>query len=733
MKRLLISAVIAAMSVNIWGQSKLSPYTRYFVETVKHSASSADIRKLKSAYCFRTDATDRNIVIPAFVHLYEGYSPDMLKDYGVKVRTVIGNVLTADIPLDALDKLSALDGVRYIEMGTPVTSSLDKARKDTRVDDVQNGVSLPAEYRGKDVVVGVVDNGFEFGHPNFYTRDKSELRIKRVWDQNASGNAPEGFDYGCEYTTADEILARAYDTNSSTHGTHVLGIAAGADNTGDKNVYGVATDADIVLVSLNGNELINADNTTVIDGVKYIFDYAKSVNKPCVVNLSLGSHLGPRDGSSTFDMLTDEMLGPGRIIVGAAGNDGGAKCHVGKTFEGEKADTIATFLDFKYIYPQSGTAEIWCDKGMNIKFVPFVLRANGNTIKQVYEPAVFNTEQCDNRTYNFNLATDSVSGDLTVEGEVNPLNGKVHLMLSFDYLNSPDYRRGIYVISSDKGDVNMWTENMTSQFSNYNVAGYEDGNDDMTVGEIGGTGKRIVSVGAYVTCDHSTQYGIPHYIDETVNALASFSSHGPTADGRLKPEVAAPGAYIVSSLSSYYTGSKVKYCTISWNGNKYEYGYMLGTSMASPFVAGVVATWLQANPGLTPEDVVSILQKTSRRDSFTGDNLPTYLWGYGKLDAYEGIKESLLCGTGIETGLADAPHMIVCDGHDVRIVMGYADSDIHMQLYNMQGECVASSAAGSASAGEELTFALPGAANGIYIFKMSGKNTKQTVKKIIIQ
>ena len=77
--------------------------------------------------------------------------------------------------------------------------------------------------------------------------------------------------------------------------------------------------------------------------------------------------------------------------------------------------------------------------------------------------------------------------------------------------------------------------------------------------------------------------------------------------------------------------------------------------------------------------------------------------------------------------------MIVCDGHDVRIVMGYADSDIHMQLYNMQGECVASSAAGSASAGEELTFALPGAANGIYIFKMSGKNTKQTVKKIIIQ
>lgn len=83
-------------------------------------------------------------------------------------------------------------------------------------------------------------------------------------------------------------------------------------------------------MSLNGNELINSDNTAVLDGVKYIFDYAKSVNKPCVVNLSLGSHLGPRDGSSTFDLLTSEMLGPGRILVGAAGNDGGSKCHVKK-------------------------------------------------------------------------------------------------------------------------------------------------------------------------------------------------------------------------------------------------------------------------------------------------------------------------------------------------------------------------------------------------------------------
>ena len=74
---------------------------------------------------------------------------------------------------------------------------------------------------------------FEFGHPNFYSRDKSVLRIKRVWDQNIQGTPPEGFGYGCEYTTTEDFLTKVTDTSNSTHGTHVLGIAAGADNTFD--------------------------------------------------------------------------------------------------------------------------------------------------------------------------------------------------------------------------------------------------------------------------------------------------------------------------------------------------------------------------------------------------------------------------------------------------------------------------------------------------------------------
>lgn len=711
----------------------MSPYTRQFVETVKHT-KSIDCKKFGCTYFFKNINADNKIVISAFVHLRDGYDPNALKKYGVKVRTIIGNILTADIPFDVLGEVEALDGVKYIEMGSPIKPRLDKARKDICVDDVQNGLSLPEEFRGKGVVIGVVDNGFEFGHPDFYTRDKSELRIRRVWDQNAVGTPPEGFGYGCEYTTSGAILARGSDSDASTHGTHVLGIAAGADNSDSKNMYGVATDADIVLVALNSNGMVNGDNTAVIDGVKYIFDYAKSVNKPCVVNLSLGSYLGPRDGSSTFDLLIDEMVGPGRIVVGAAGNDGDSKCHVGKTFSGdERQDTLATFLDFKYTYPQSGIAEVWCDKGMNIKFVPFVYNANNKTIKKVYEPAVFNEAQCENRSYNFALDKDSVSGSLSVEGEVNPLNGKIHLMLDFGYLNSPNYYRGVYIISSDKGTVNMWTENATSQFSSYNIDGFTDGNDAMTIGEIGGTGKRILSVGAYVTSDHWLQYGIPYYTDEKVNALASFSSHGPTVDGRLKPEITAPGTYIISALSNYYAGDKKKYCSVNWNGNKYDYGYMQGTSMAAPFITGVMAMWLQAYPELTPEKALEIIQKTSRHDSFTGEIIPTNDWGYGKIDAYEGIKECISYASGIEPDAMVNPHMIIRDGNSLRVVIGHADDNMHLQLYSLQGACVLAKNVSKVDAGEEISLNIGHISSGIYLFKIFGVNTKETVKKIIIQ
>src|SRR5690606_27256550 len=74
------------------------------------------------------------------------------------------------------------------------------------------------------------------------------------------------------------------------------------------------------------------------------------------------------------------------------------------------------------------------------------------------------------------------------------------------------------------------------------------------------------------------------------SARASFSSVGPTADGRIKPDVSGMGVAVVVAVPSggYVTGS--------------------GTSFSSPMVAGVVAQMLQVNPALSPVEVREILR-----------------------------------------------------------------------------------------------------------------------------
>lgn len=735
MNKLFIATAFAIMSVSVWGQSKLSPYTRHYVTQIKQKQVADAANPARRVLVKKSNARGQ-IVIPAFVYLQEGYSPDFLTSYGVEVRSVIGQVLTADIPLDVLNEVAALDGVEYIEMGTPVQPRLNEARKEAFVNEVQTGESLPEEYRGKGVVVGVIDNGFDYTHPNFYTRDKSELRIKRVWDQNASGTAPEGFDYGCEYTTAEAILAKGYDTDQTTHGTHVLGIATGADNTNDKEVYGVATDADIVLVSYNSTNMYTGDNTAIIDGIKYIFDYAESVSKPCVINMSLGSYWGPHDGTSTFDRLADELQGPGRLLVGSCGNSGGTKYHASKTFEGNKPDTLATFFNFNYTSAPYGTVEVWCDPGMDITFVPIVYNVSENKV-QSYDPARFNATLCENKTYGFSPNIDGANGSLSVEGEINPVNGKTHLILSPNFTKNEgyDYDRGFYLISSNPGTIHLWTDAYTTSLSSFDRPGYVDGDDQSSMDELGGTGKRIISVGAYVTRDHCTKYGVPSFSGETNDALASFSSQGPTSDGRVKPDIAAPGTYIISSLSSYYPSSKkIRYSKFTWNNREYDFGYMQGTSMASPFITGVMATWLQAFPSMTPEQAREILQKTARHDSFTGDVTPSNQWGYGKIDAYEGIKESIRIESGVESNRIDnLSHVAIVGDNHVTVLFGYADSHVCIQLYNLQGACVATRDIDRACAGEEVELTLDGVNPGVYLLSLSGDRTKSWVKKIIVK
>jgi subtilisin family serine protease len=133
------------------------------------------------------------------------------------------------------------------------------------------------------------------------------------------------------------MMAVFTDDSTQTHGTHVAGIAAGCGApSGDGTKYkGIAPGADLVFVSTT------LSDPTILDAIQYIYNYAHSVGKPCVINMSFGDDTGPHDGTSACDRFLTEFVAshPDSIaFVCAAGNSGNNKIHLTKQFS--PSDTL---------------------------------------------------------------------------------------------------------------------------------------------------------------------------------------------------------------------------------------------------------------------------------------------------------------------------------------------------------------------------------------------------------
>ena len=344
-KRSLFLCILVSSVLSGFAQSKLSPFSR--IELLKReSLAKTD----SAAMATRTIETTQTDYISAYIHYQKSSVISRLQEKGVIINLKFRDFVTAQIPIDKIDEVLALDDIRYIEFSSPIEKTMDNARKASHIDGIHTGIDLPTAYTGKDVVVGIVDQGFEYAHPQLFTADGTTYRVKRVWDQvSSAGTPPEGFTVkGSEFTTPEEIFVQQRDSTGDTHGMHVAGIAAGGSYA--CNYQGVATESDIVLISASPSR---GGGIELLEGVAYVFQYADQVNKPAVVNLSWGSAVGPRDGSSTFDKAIEELVGEGRIVVGSSGNDGRNNVHISKTFL-NNLDTLGTFM---HLYSSNPTRD----------------------------------------------------------------------------------------------------------------------------------------------------------------------------------------------------------------------------------------------------------------------------------------------------------------------------------------------------------------------------------------
>ncbi|MBN1758258.1 MAG: S8 family serine peptidase, partial [Chitinispirillaceae bacterium] len=368
--------------------------------------------------------------------------------------------------------------------------------------------------------------------------------------------------------------------------------------------------------------------------------------------MSIGLATGPHDGTSLIDRTIDSLSGPGRIIVGAVGNDGGRYSHISFSLApGATGKTWAMPMVDSSSSPASSFlgADFWGESGKT--FTGSFLVMDRRTL--VYQESIDTFTTSRTRVYAIDTipwtgtsgTVDTFYMQYAVEKAAES-NNKPHMMV-VAYTTNPHLQLGISITNPPGGTgqlIHGWNSRKES-FHHFDLDGFTKGDSTYTVNEIGGTAKRNITVGAFCGRTEIPQWNDTVHLHDnaTLGDIFISSGVGPTVDGRIKPDITAPGWSIIAALSR--TAPKTWEEVAVWpdtGSTLSRYGGMTGTSMASPVVAGIVALLLQAKPDLTPEEVKAVLQKTAKTDEYTG-SLTTFSnkWGAGKADALAALGEIL--------------------------------------------------------------------------------------------
>ncbi|MCL2038963.1 MAG: S8 family peptidase [Bacteroidetes bacterium] len=671
MKNIFIILILSVwISANVFAENynnKLTADTYVFLKM--HENKSILNNKIKSKDYFLQSKNGIEYT-KLYIKVNENYSKLQVENLGCKELVKTKSVALLSVPIDKIEQLSAFNFVELIEIAKQPQPLLDKALQSSNVDKVHQGIDLERSYFGEGVIVGVLDYGFDFTHPMF-SDENGKGRIKRAWVPYAYIDddilleffpPPKNSDVGFLLTDLHDFdikFISDYSSNTEYHGTHVLAIAAGSKVEGQKYTHsGIATKSDIAIVELGIHSYATSkyDSPTYIEGIDYLFSYADSVGKPIVINMSFGTIGYPNDGTHSAGIMIKEMVNEnpeGRILVASAGNVGNTKAHLENNFSNtiKSVECLLSTLEWGYAY----------------------FYAMGEIDKEFSITTKILDKDFEILTDSFTISTVGSSGlllDTMISSFNNPARRfYVHVWAYESYLEPyitnkkplivgriiPIYVSGIenadaYMsvrIFSDSGIIHCW--NQSSPHGHPFIVKTQGIEPDAnyTISSPG-TEEEVISVGAYVTRDTIVPFaGNKTPTSQTINNIANFSSKGPLTDGRIKPDITAPGSILYSALHSFVGISnayKDLYVTDKTPNATYEFIAAQGTSMSSPMVTGIVALMLEVNPKLTHSEIKDILRITAINDEYTGnakENKST-IWGWGKINAHEIMKHLTL-------------------------------------------------------------------------------------------
>ncbi|MDP9915983.1 hypothetical protein J2W24_001627 [Variovorax boronicumulans] len=488
-----------------------------------------------------------------------------------------GTVLvTGRIPLGKAEAIRQHPAVLSMKASQPVLPALNNTIASMGVQ--ADNPALAGTAGGAGVVIGVVDSGGDFAHQNF-VKANGKTRLLALWQQGAPAKANSPYGYGRLFEAvdidkalkkADPYKALGYDPGAGmpgspgSHGTHVMDIAGG--NGRGSLQPGVAPKADLIFVEMSARDIAwtghNAvfssfgDSVQMLEAVKFIFDRAG--DRPCVVNLSLGTNGGPHDGTSLVEQGFDALVSqkPNRAIVLAAGNSQEDNTHTAGTVPGNgHLDVSWTLVNGK-----GGEFELWY--GGSHRLRAELLGPDGQVLASVAPGE------------NFPLGAGNGEIAAFLSSRITDPNNKDNVIGIWLAPNWPDgeFKVRLHALAADDVPFHAWLERLDSGQSYFGQPVKSH-----LLGSLS-TGKLSIVVGAY----DARKTGEP---------AASFSSAGPTRDGRPKPEVSAPGVQVKAAQSRTKDGMVKK----------------SGTSMAAPAVTGLVALMLakahKAGKKLTIADI----------------------------------------------------------------------------------------------------------------------------------
>ena len=640
--------------------------------------------------------TDREALFtPRIVKVRSEAEIDSLAEQGVEMLRRRGDIVLCLFP-----NASTRSGGSARPVRRPISPALDESIRYFDAGSVQSGAAVGTPYTGKGVVVGLCDIGIDPLHPTFLDAD-GRSRIKRVVQYVEEEGVRIRLDGD------DEYRSWITDNPDMYHATHVCGILAGG-GAGTPYV-GIAPDAEIVATVSTLTEV------GLLAGVEDIIDYAKEVGRPAVINISVGGYTGPHDGSSLFSQYLD-MCGEDAVIVLSSGNEGSHANSLLSGFTPERGSVAFRVGNRPWdMFSMYGMTEIWSGSAAPLSVSLGLYDMDEKRIVRWLEPYVLTGGE--ERTYSWSDGYSGpdafpFEGELTAVGYVDPENGRHCTALCYEY-TAPEraaggawarYMLAVEVSGEPGNDVEVYADGTYTRL--FGLSGNPAPNAARSVSDLA-CGFNVISVGMYGNRDSVPQSHPEAFNDDGVffeptgyesGNTVQLSSYGTLRDGRVLPLTVAPGATLMSAGSRPFIGAypfhpHLRLGDTFWLAEG-------GTSMSSPYVAGYIATWLEAAPELTVHDVKRIIAETNRIDIPEPDD-PHNASGY--FDPVAGLKLALRYA-GVES---------VEDGGDL------LSPDDMVEVFDLTG---VKRYAGAASG-------LSGIEKGLYVVRTSGKSFRKLISQ----